>query len=164
MRTPLDKSINMNNIEMRPSSKLRSGDGGNSFYEEYGAVDIDEFKVDVREISEENGNETDKEEYEAYDRDNLIIYEPYRHIESHAIGPSITKKKDCAIFLVVAISGLAVGLAVHFTKPPFPSAMQSTISSMTTPTTIKTEPHETGCDTPGKFFSIPQAYPFPPIS
>ena len=122
MRTPLDKSINMKNIEMR-------------------------------EISEEIGNETDEEEYKAYDRDNLIIYEPYRHIESHVIDPTIAKKKMCAIFLVVAIAGLAVGLAVHFMKPPFPSTIQSTISSITTPTTITTKPHETGCDTPGKFFT-----------
>ena len=112
--------MNMDNIEMRPSFKPQSGDGNDSVYveygnvyEEYGAVDIEQLNVDAREISDENANERGEEEYEAYDGD----YEPYRPIESQSTDPKITKKKMCAIFLVIGIAGLVIGLSVYFTKP-----------------------------------------------
>lgn len=132
MQKPLKKSMNMDNIEMRPSSELQSGDENDSVYEEYGnvyeeygAVDIEQLNVDVQEISDENANERGEEEYEAYDGD----YEPYRHIEPNSNGPIISKKKMCAIFLVLSIAGFVIGLSVHFTKPATPSILSNTTVS-----------------------------------
>ena len=117
---------------MRPSPELRSGDGSDSVYEEYGAVDIDELNVDVREISEENENDDD--EYEEYDRE----YEQYRTSESESAAPRFTKKKMWAIFLVVIIAGLVDGLPIHFTKTRISTNSTTTaVTIMTTESPIK---------------------------
>ena len=156
----LNKLINIDITEMRPSSELRSGDGSDSVYEEYGnvyeeygAVGIDELNVDVREISEENENERNDDEYEEYDGE----YEQYRASEPESAGPRITKKKMWAIFLVVIIAGLVVGLSVHFTKPPdnlqLPVILSAN-SNITTPTTITAIANETVFDTSGKQLSM----------
>ena len=92
---------------MGPSSELRSGDGSDSvyeeygnIYEEYGAVGIEELNVDVGEISEGYENERNDDEYEEYDGE----YEQYRTSESESTAPRFTKKKMWAIFLVVFIA------------------------------------------------------------
>jgi len=145
---------------MRPSSQIQSGDGSDSVYEEYGnvyaeygAVGIDELSVDVREVSDENETERNDDEYEGYDGQ----YEQYRASESESAAPRLTKKKMWAIFLVVIIAGLVVGLSVHFTKPPDNLQLpiiSSTISNITTPTTITPLANETVFETSGKQLSM----------
>ena len=138
---------------MRPSPEHRSGDESDSVYEEYGAVDIDELNVDVREISDENETERNDDEYEDYDGK----YEQYRASESESAAPRLSKKKIWAIFLVVFIAGLVVGLSVHFTQPTdnlqLPVILSAN-SNITTPTTITAIANETVFDTPGKQLSM----------
>ena len=161
MQKPLKgKSINMDNIEIRPSSELQSGDENDLVYEEYGnvyeeyeAIDIEQLNVDVREISDENAIERDDEEYEAYDGN----YEPYRPIESRSTYPIITKKKMLTIFLVLGTVGLVIGLCVHFTESPENLQLpiiSSTISNMNPTTTIRSMANEFVCDSSGKEMSI----------
>ena len=156
----LNKSMNIDIIEMRPSSEIQSGDGSDSVYEEYGnvydeygAVGIDELNVDVREVSDENETERNDDEYEEYDGE----YEQYRTSESESAAPRITKKKMWVIFSVIFIAGLVVGLPVYFTRPPDNLQLpiiSSTISNITTPTTISTLAIETVFDTSGKQLSM----------
>ena len=165
--------MNKDNIEIRPSPEHRSGDGNDSVYEDYGnvyeeyeTVDVEELNVDLREVSEENGNGRDEERYEEYDGD----YEPYRPKESESNFPKLTNKKISAIILVVVITGIIVGLSVHFTSlhpPPdnstvstISSTIQTTISNITTPTMTAMKPPETVWDTSGKRFKISFGHSF----
>ena len=141
---------------MRTSSQIQSGDGSDSVYEEYGnvyeeygAVGIDELNVDVREVSDENETERNDDEYEEYDGE----YEQYRASESESAALRLSKKKMWAIFLVVFIAGLVVGLSVHFKEPPSPLSETAT-TNLGYITSTATKTLSTVLDTSGMQFIL----------
>ena len=131
----------MEYLEKRSSSDLQSESW--SITTVYDAVyerdntENEAVNVVAEDIVDQNQNAMQEEVYEEYDGDFQEYtprYATYSN-ESHSIIQKLLKKKMIVILviLVACTVGVAIGLSVHFTRPP-----TTTVPSTTTITAIET--------------------------